>query len=50
MTERIIVSMMCSVCKNRNYYFNKGKKQEGKLILQKFCKSCGKRTEHRDIK
>jgi large subunit ribosomal protein L33 len=50
MTERFIVTMACSVCKNRNYYFTQSKKQEGKLALKKFCKNCGKSTDHRETK
>ncbi|MDR1663187.1 MAG: 50S ribosomal protein L33 [Endomicrobium sp.] len=50
MAERVIIVMACSVCKNRNYYFERGKKQEGKLDLKKFCKNCGKRTKHRETK
>jgi large subunit ribosomal protein L33 len=50
MAERVIITMACSVCKNRNYYFDRGKKQEGKLSLKKFCKNCQKRTEHKETK
>ncbi|MDR0956889.1 MAG: 50S ribosomal protein L33 [Endomicrobium sp.] len=50
MADRVIITMACSVCKNRNYYFERGKKQEGKLVLRKFCRNCGKRTEHKETK
>jgi large subunit ribosomal protein L33 len=50
MAERVIITMACSECKNRNYYFDRSKKQEGKLSLKKFCKSCQKRTEHKETK
>ncbi|MDR0800107.1 MAG: 50S ribosomal protein L33 [Endomicrobium sp.] len=50
MADRVIIAMACSVCKNRNYYFDRGKKQEGKLLLKKFCKNCGKRTDHKETK
>jgi large subunit ribosomal protein L33 len=50
MAERVIMVMACGVCKDRNYCFDKGKKQEGKLALKKFCKNCGKRTEHKETK
>ncbi|MDR2811533.1 MAG: 50S ribosomal protein L33 [Endomicrobium sp.] len=50
MAERVVITMACSVCKNRNYYFDRRKKQEGKLALKKFCKNCGKRTEHKETK
>ncbi|MDR1417585.1 MAG: 50S ribosomal protein L33 [Endomicrobium sp.] len=50
MAERVIITMACSECKDRNYYFDRGKKQEGKLALKKFCKSCHKHTEHKETK
>jgi large subunit ribosomal protein L33 len=50
MVERVIINMACGVCKNRNYHFDRGKKQEVKLTLKKFCKNCGKRTEHKETK
>jgi large subunit ribosomal protein L33 len=50
MADRVIITMACTVSKNINYYFDKGKKQEGKLELNKFCKNCGKRTLHKETK
>ncbi|MDR0985056.1 MAG: 50S ribosomal protein L33 [Endomicrobium sp.] len=53
MSERNIVVIACSVCKNRNYYFSIHKKKSqniGKLLLNKFCKSCKKHTMHKETK
>ncbi|MDR1260063.1 MAG: 50S ribosomal protein L33 [Endomicrobium sp.] len=50
MSERIITAVACSVCKNRNYYFCRAKKQESKLTLKKFCKDCKKHTDHKETK
>jgi large subunit ribosomal protein L33 len=49
-SERIITTLACSVCKNRNYHFARGKKKEGKLELKKFCSTCGKHTDHKETK
>ncbi|MHB9156097.1 MAG: 50S ribosomal protein L33 [Endomicrobiales bacterium] len=49
--ERVIITLACTVCKNRNYHYARGKKKEGsKLELQKFCPSCGKHTHHKETK
>ena len=50
MGDRIIVTLGCSVCKNKNYHFVRGKKKEFKLEFKKFCKACGKNTEHKQVK
>jgi large subunit ribosomal protein L33 len=50
MADRVIITMSCSECKDRNYYFDRNKKQEGKLELKKFCKNCNKRTLHKETK
>jgi large subunit ribosomal protein L33 len=50
MGDRIITTLACSDCKNRNYSFARGKKKEGKLELKKFCRTCGKTTAHKETK
>ncbi|MCL2389684.1 MAG: 50S ribosomal protein L33 [Elusimicrobia bacterium] len=50
MAERFIITMACTECKNRNYYFSRGKKQEGKLEIKKFCRACSKHTQHKETK
>lgn len=48
--ERIIITLACSTCKNRNYHFARGTKKEGKLEVKKFCAACGKHTLHKETK
>ena len=40
--ERLTFVLSCTECKNKNYYFAKGKKKDYKVELNKFCKKCGK--------
>ncbi|MDP2938249.1 MAG: 50S ribosomal protein L33 [Candidatus Omnitrophota bacterium] len=48
---REIITLECTVCKNRNYTTKKNKKQhQDKLELKKFCKFCYKHTLHKEIK
>ena len=47
--QRIIVGLICSVCKNRNYVTTKNKlNTPEKLLFNKYCKHCRKRTEHKE--
>lgn len=48
--KRIMICLQCKTCKNKNYYFGRYKKKDYKLDLSKFCKACGKSTEHKEIK
>lgn len=58
--KRILLHLVCSVCKSQNYTTEKnpesaaakGKAGEGKdkLLLKKFCKWCRKVTEHKESK
>ena len=50
MADRVIITLACGSCKNRNYHFDRGKKKEFKLSLKKFCKACGKQTLHKEVK
>ncbi|HNX81204.1 MAG TPA: 50S ribosomal protein L33 [Candidatus Omnitrophota bacterium] len=48
---REIITLECTVCKNRNYTTTKNKKQnQEKLELSKFCKFCHKHAPHKEIK
>jgi large subunit ribosomal protein L33 len=49
-SERVIITLACSVCKNRNYHYAQGKKKDTKLELKKFCAHCGKHTLHKETK
>jgi large subunit ribosomal protein L33 len=50
MGDRHIVILGCTVCKNKNYYYQRGKKKEFKLELKKFCRCCGKQSPHKEVK
>jgi large subunit ribosomal protein L33 len=50
MGDRHIVILGCTVCKNKNYYYQRGKKKEFKLELKKFCRACGKQAPHKEVK
>ncbi|MCU0665787.1 MAG: 50S ribosomal protein L33 [Candidatus Omnitrophica bacterium] len=48
---REIITLECTVCKNRNYTDTKNKKQhQDKLETSKYCKFCHKHTSHKEIK
>ena len=48
---RIIVTLACTECKQRNYSTNKNKKNTpDKLELKKYCPHCRKHTPHKETK
>jgi large subunit ribosomal protein L33 len=48
---REIVSLQCTVCKERNYSTTKNKKTTtGRLELSKFCNRCRKHQAHKETK
>ncbi|MDD4979873.1 MAG: 50S ribosomal protein L33 [Candidatus Omnitrophica bacterium] len=48
---REIITLECTVCKNRNYTTTKNKKlHQDKLEIKKFCRFCYKHTLHKEIK
>lgn len=48
---RVIITMACTDCKNRNYSTYKNKKNDsGRLELKKFCPNCGRHTAHRETR
>ncbi len=50
MAERVITVLACSECKNKNYYFARGKKKDYKVEKKKFCKACSRQTLHKEAK
>ncbi|MBS3988048.1 MAG: 50S ribosomal protein L33 [Erysipelotrichaceae bacterium] len=45
------VILTCSVCLSRNYTTTRNKStQPQRLSLNKYCKTCGKHTEHKETK
>ena len=50
---REVVTLECSVCKNRNYHTEKRVKGQDvikRLEFNKFCKHCKKKTAHKETK
>lgn len=46
---RILIALVCSVCKSQNYITEKNKiNTPDKMVLKKYCKKCRKRTEHKE--
>jgi len=47
--HRVIIGLVCSVCKNRNYLTQRNKLNTvEKIVLKKFCRHCRKITEHKE--
>ena len=50
MGDRVIITLGCADCKNKNYTLQRGKKKEFKIEVKKFCRACGKATTHKEVK
>ena len=49
--NRIVATLACTVCKQRNYATSKNKKNNPeRLELRKFCRTCRAHTAHRETK
>lgn len=49
--NRVIITMACTDCKQRNYSTTKNRKNDpGRLELKKFCPTCGRHTLHRETR
>ena len=47
--NRIVVTLACSECKERNYTTEKNRKNDAnRLALRKYCPRCRRHTEHRE--
>lgn len=48
---RIIITLACTVCKERNYTTEKNRYNDpGRLELRKYCPRCRKHTLHREVR
>jgi len=48
-SNREIVALLCSECKNQNYVTHRNKvNMEQKLEIKKYCKKCKKHTLHKE--
>lgn len=49
--SRIMLGLVCEVCKNQNYVIEKNKiNTPSALKLKKYCKKCKKHTIHKEKK
>ncbi len=49
--NRIIITLACTECKERNYTSQKNRKNDtGRIELSKFCPRCRKHTAHRETR
>jgi large subunit ribosomal protein L33 len=49
--NRIIITLACTECKERNYTTTKNKKNDPeRLELRKYCRRCRRVTPHRETK
>jgi len=49
-SDRVEVSLACSVCSARNYKTTKKRDHVGQLERKKFCSTCAGHTVHRETK
>lgn len=48
---RVIVTMACTECKERNYTSTKNKKNDpNRLEFKKYCRTCRRHTLHRETR
>jgi len=49
---RNVAVLLCTVCKNQNYFMEKGKKKgdRPKVEVKKFCSACAQHTWHAETK
>ena len=49
--QRIIITLACTECKERNYTTNKNRRNDpGRLDVKKYCPRCRTHTLHREAK
>ena len=47
--KRVLIALICQVCKSQNYITSKNKlEQKEKIVLKKYCKMCKKHTDHKE--
>jgi len=49
---RNVAVLLCTTCKNQNYFIEKGKKKgdRPKVEVKKFCSTCGRHVPHKESK
>jgi large subunit ribosomal protein L33 len=49
--DRILITLACTQCKERNYHTEKNRKNDSdRMALKKYCPRCRVHTEHRETK
>jgi len=49
--SRVLIGLVCEVCKNQNYVVDKNKiNTTTSLKLKKYCSTCKKHTSHKEKK
>lgn len=49
--NRIVITLACTTCKERNYTTMKNKKNDAeRMELRKYCRRCRSHTSHRETK
>lgn len=49
--NRLIITLACGECKERNYTSQKNRKNDpGRIELSKYCPRCRKHTAHRETR
>ncbi len=49
--NRVLVTLACTECKERNYTTSKNRRtQTGRMELKKYCPRCRRHTLHRETK
>lgn len=51
MSERMQITLVCSICGSRNYRTTRARRQDGKALeLKKHCPKCNLHTLHKETK
>ncbi|HCC23130.1 TPA: 50S ribosomal protein L33 [Candidatus Falkowbacteria bacterium] len=51
MSQDNLIKLQCKECRSINYHTKRNKKKiKEKLELNKFCNTCRKHTEHKEVK
>jgi len=47
--QRLVLAMICTVCKSQNYITSRNKiNTTEKIVLKKYCRKCRKHTDHKE--
>jgi len=47
--NRVVITLACTVCKERNYTTEKNRRNDSaRIALNKYCPRCKEHTEHRE--